>query len=348
MRALIVDDDEFSLDMLQNAMDALGYDVMTARNGREALQCVRDHPVRLVITDWEMPEMAGDEFCRQVRREDVDGYVYVIILTGRDHPEQKIIGLEAGADDLLTKPFNPAELTVRLKVAERILALETRDVALFALAKLAESRDPETGAHLERVQSYARLLTQTLATRPRYGRLITNEYVRLIYQTSPLHDIGKVGIPDAILLKPGKLDAEEFAIMKTHTALGAATLSAALDRFPSAGFLQLGRDIALTHHERFNGQGYPRGLAGENIPLCGRIVAVADVYDALTSKRVYKEAIPHPEARQIILSESGEHFDPEVVAAFVASEGEFLKIYARLANEAEEHPARLASKRKVA
>jgi len=348
MRALIVDDDEFSLDMLHNAMHALGYEVLTARNGCEALRLVREHHVRLVVTDWEMPEMSGLEFCRQIRLDDPDGYVYTIILTGRDQPEHKIAGLEAGADDLLTKPFNPAELTVRLKVAERILALETRDVALFALAKLAESRDPETGAHLERVQAYARLLAQTLSAMPSPSPEITPEFIRLIHQTSPLHDIGKVGIPDAVLLKPGKLNAQEFAIMKTHAELGASTLSAALDRFPHARFLQIGRDIALTHHEKFDGKGYPRGLVGENIPLCGRIVAVADVYDALTSRRVYKPALPHDEARAILIEQSGQHFDPRIVDAFLKSEHAFVEVRARLTNDEVEDQARQASFRKVA
>ncbi len=221
MRALMVDDDELSLELLEGVLTELGYEVDRARNGREALDKLHKESIHLVITDWEMPEMNGLELCRAVRSEDFDGYVYIIMLTGRDSGKQRIEGLHGGADAFLCKPLNPEELLVSLKTAERILALETRDLAMFALAKLSESRDPETGAHIERVQSYARLLAQNLSTTERFHGLIEGNFVRLIYQTSPLHDIGKVGIPDDILLKPGKLNDHEMAIMRTHASLGA-------------------------------------------------------------------------------------------------------------------------------
>src|SRR5437588_5731379 len=161
----------------------------------------------------------------------------------------------------MTKPFEPQELAARMQAAERLLSLETRDVAIFALAKLAESRDPETGAHLERIQTYCRILAQDLASVERFKGRIDPEYVRLVYQTSPLHDIGKVGVPDAVLLKPGELDAAEFEIMKTHASIGAATLEAALRKFPGVKFLEMARDIAASHHEKFDGSGYPNRLA---------------------------------------------------------------------------------------
>src|SRR5207248_5870327 len=207
-----------------------------------------------------------------------------------------------------------------------VLSLETRDVAIFAMAKLAESRDSETGAHLERVRSYCRILAQQLAQKPKFHDVITAEYIRLIYQTSPLHDIGKVGIPDSVLLKPGRLSDREFEIMKTHAEIGAQTLEAALEQFPGIKFLEMARDIAATHHERFDGTGYPRGLRGADIPLCGRIVALADVYDALTTKRVYKSAFAHDVARSIIIDERGTHFDPDVADAFLAAEMQFIEI----------------------
>ena len=219
---------------------------------------------------------------------------------------------------------------MRIKTAERILSLETRDVAIFAMAKLAESRDPETGAHLERMQSYSRTLAWNLANREEFANLIDREYLRLINATSPLHDIGKVGVPDRILLKPGKLTDEEFEIMKTHATLGASTLDAALQHFPGAKFLEMARDIAAAHHEKYNGKGYPRGLSGNDIPLSARIVAVADVYDALTTKRVYKDAWTHEAARDLIVKESGQHFDPTVVQAFLACEEQFIAIADRL------------------
>lgn len=332
MRALIVDHDPIALALLENILEANGFEVDTAQNGKEAIEKLRTGGARLMITDWEMPEMNGLELCHAVRTGDFDGYIYIIMITAKDQPQQKLTGLNAGADNFLPKPVNPAELHVCLKAARRILALETRDLAMFAMAKLAESRDPETGSHIERMQSYVRLLAQDLSNSAKYRGMIDAEYLSLIYQTSPLHDIGKVGIPDPVLLKPGKLTDEELAIMRTHTQLGAQTLEAALQRFPGARFLEIARDIAATHHEWYDGTGYPRNLAGEQIPLCGRIVALADVYDALTTRRVYKEPISHEEAKAIILAESGTHFDPDVVNAFVRMESEFVAVKNRLSD----------------
>ena len=285
--------------------------------------------------------MTGIELCEEIRRGDFDGYIYVILLTSRTESSEIVAGMSAGADDFVAKPFNTAELLVRIRAGVRVLSLETREVAIFALAKLAESRDPETGRHLERVQCYSRALAQKLAQMPAMAEQIDTEYIRLIYLTSPLHDIGKVAIPDSVLRKPGVLTEAEFAIMKTHTQYGADTLEAALERFPDARFLTTARDIAASHHERWNGSGYPRGLAGEAIPLAARIVALADVYDALTSKRCYKDAFSHDHARSIIEKESGAHFDPHVVAAFLAAEEEFLQIQQQFRSDVEE-PASLA------
>src|SRR6185437_6647044 len=181
---------------------------------------------------------------RSIRREDLSGYVYIIMLTGREGPKQRMEGLCAGADDFINKPIDPEELLVCLKTADRILSLETRDLALFALAKLAESRDSETGAHIERVQAYTKIIAQQLSPEVRACCGIDDEYIRLLHQTSPLHDLGKVSIPDAILLKPGRLTPDEFEIMKTHTSVGARTLDAALKKFPNARFLQMAREIA--------------------------------------------------------------------------------------------------------
>ena len=326
MRALIVDDDEFSLELLQDVLNQLGHEVERAADGAEALAKLRRGDIHLVITDWEMPAMNGLELCRAVREGDFDGYVFIIMLTSREGGQQKIEGLHAGADAFLTKPLNPEELLVSLKTAERILALETRDLAMFALAKLSESRDPETGAHVERVQSYARLLAQFLSTTERYHDLIDTEFVRLIFQTSPLHDIGKVGIPDNVLLKPGRLTDQEMTIMRTHVTLGAQTLEASLQRFPGVQFLQMARDIAVAHHERWDGKGYPAGLVGTEIPLAARIVALADVYDALTSRRVYRDAMSHAQAKTLIVRERGAHFDPDIVEAFLRTEPRFIEI----------------------
>ena len=326
MRVLVVDDDIMALEMLKFSLERAGHHVSIATNGREALEVLRRDACRVVISDWEMPEIDGLEFCRLLRRDHQDSYVYVILLTGRKGTQSIVAGLTAGADDFLTKPFDPEEILVRLHTAERILSLETRDLTIFALAKLAESRDPDTGRHLERVRNYSRLLAAQLATYPEFSATINGSFIALIYQTSPLHDIGKIAIPDSVLLKAGSLNDAEYAIMKTHATHGAETLGAALRQYPEAIFLQMARDIAATHHERWDGSGYPAGLRGNAIPLCGRIVALADVYDALTSKRVYKSAMNHATARSIILEGSGKHFDPAIVQAFLAREADFIAI----------------------
>ena len=326
MQVLIVDDDQIVRLMLQEALTSAGYSVTIATNGREALDIIRRQGCRLVISDWEMPHVTGVELCRNMRREPLAGYVYFILLTSHNSVPERIEGLRAGADDFVSKPFEPSEIVARVGSGVRVLSMETRDVAIFAMAKLAESRDHETGAHLERVREYSRLLAQQLAGMPEHRDSITAEFVHLIYLTSPLHDIGKVGIPDCVLLKPGRLSDREFEIMKTHAKLGAQTLDAALKQFPGARFLEMGRDIAATHHERFDGSGYPDGIKGRDIPLAGRIVALADVYDALTSKRVYKAAFAHDVAKSMIVAESGAHFDPIIVRAFIETEDEFIAI----------------------
>jgi putative two-component system response regulator len=318
-----VDDNEVALAALGQLLREGGYEVIEARSGREALCVMADSPCRIVISDWVMPEMDGLELCRRLRSDDFGGYVYVILLTARNAIDDVVEGLSSGADDFLTKPFHPEELRCRVRAGERILALETRDVAIFAMAKLAESRDPETGQHLDRIRTYARLLAQELVGRAGLGEVVDAEFVRLIYLTSPLHDIGKIGIPDSVLLKPGRLSDREFEIMKTHAQIGADTLEAALRQYPGIGFLRMARDIALTHHERFGGSGYPNGLRGQDIPLSGRIVALADVYDALTTRRVYKGAFTHELAATMIVQESETHFDPVVVEAFQSCAEQF-------------------------
>jgi putative two-component system response regulator len=332
MQVLVAEDDDISRAMLENTLTQAGFKVLTACDGVEALEVLREGNCRLVISDWDMPNLNGIELCQAIRRGEFAGYVYVILLTSHDSPEETVQGLTAGADDFIKKPFDPSELVVRVRTGERLLSLESREVTIFALAKLAESRDPETGAHLDRVRNYCRLLAQQLAALPKFAHEIDGEFIRLIYATSPLHDIGKVGIPDHVLLKAGLLNDCEYEIMKTHALLGADTLRAALDQFPQAKFLRMACNIAATHHERWDGTGYPHGLAGEAIPLCGRIVALADVYDALCSKRVYKAAYSHEVARSIILDGKGKHFDPDIVDAFLACEDKFLAIRKEFSN----------------
>ena len=345
-RVLIVDDDDIALELLAHTLAAGGYEVETASSGDEAALKLAAGDAHIVITDWEMPGMSGVELCRHIRQRECDSYVYVILLTGRNSREEVVEGLSAGADDFVAKPFHPEELICRVHTGERVLSLETREVAIFALAKLAESRDTDTGKHLERVQNFSRILAQQLAANSTYRDQIDGEFVRLVYLTSPLHDIGKVGIPDAVLLKPGGLSDDEFEVMKTHVTIGASTLDAALARYPGTRFLRMARDIAESHHERWDGRGYPHGLSGTQIPLAARIVALADVYDALTSRRVYKGAFSHAIAKGIILKDTGTHFDPVVVRAFLSAEQEFVSVRERFSDgvqETEEKESHLLS-----
>lgn len=323
MHVLVVDDDDFTAAMLEHALTEFGYDVTVAHDGVEAYDLLQTGHFRMVVSDWCMPRMNGVELCKRIRNRVTRHYIYIILLTANGKTEDIVAGLDAGADDYIVKPFQPEELRVRLRVGQRILGLESRDLTIFALAKLAESRDPDTGAHLERIREYSRLMADELMRTTMADASLDGDFAEMIYLTSPLHDIGKVGIPDHILNKPGRLTEEEFEVMKQHAVIGGETLDALAHAHPEARFLSVARDIAWSHHEWFNGAGYPRGLSGDEIPLCGRIVAVADVYDALTSKRVYKPAFCHDTAKSIILEGRGKQFDPDVIDAFLRRESEF-------------------------
>ncbi len=326
MNILIVDDDDTAIAIAQKILKTDGQNVFTAEDGQEALGIIQKNEIQIVISDWNMPKMDGIELCQNIRAYSSLGYIYFILVTVRNSKQDMLDGLNAGADDFITKPFEPAELLFRIRTAERILALETTSITLFSLARLAESKDTDTGDHLERIRLYAKMLASQLIQMPDFHEPAPPNYPDLLYQTSPLHDIGKVGIPDHVLLKPGSLNDSEWAIMKQHTKIGSATLEAALEKYPGAVFLRIARDIALSHHERWDGSGYPDGLQGTEIPLCARIVALADVYDALTMRRVYKSAMSHDVARGIIVNSAGNHFDPQVVQAFIAVEVKFIEV----------------------
>jgi putative two-component system response regulator len=324
MKVLVAEDDCISADIISNMLEKFGYEVTVAHDGREAYEMIRTGRFRMVVSDWEMPNLNGLELCRLIRQRKGSGYTYLILLTSHSGVHNVVQGLDAGADDFLTKPCQPEELRVRLRTGERIISLESRDMMIFTLAKLAETRDRATGMHLDRIREYCRILAEDLSKSEKYRDILDGDYVQLLYLTSPLHDIGKVGIPDEVLLKPGRLTPEEFSLMQQHTIIGGNTLNAAAKAHPEALFLAMARDIAMTHHERFDGTGYPRGLAGEEIPLSGRITALADVYDALTSERVYKSAFSHDTSRDIIVEGRGTQFDPDVVDAFLRCEKEFI------------------------
>jgi putative two-component system response regulator len=326
MKILIAEDELVSRAKLEKLVEAAGHVPVSASNGKDALKLWTSQRPNLVITDWYMPEMDGLELIKEIRRQQGSKYVYIIMVTSQGSTDNLVLGIEAGADDYLVKPYNQEELTVRLKAGERVLNFETRDMVIFSMATLAEARDPETGNHLNRIRYYSKVLAETLMKSDNPPLGMTPHFIDNIMLTSPLHDIGKIGIPDFVLLKPGRLDDREFDIMKAHSTIGWQALNNALLKYPNADYLRMSAEIARSHHEKYNGSGYPDGLKGDDIPLCARIVALADVYDALVSKRVYKSAFPHEITRSIILEQKGKHFDPFVIDAFLKCEDEFSKI----------------------
>ena len=360
---LIVDDSEDNIFLLSHVVSQAGYEVVTASGGKEAIQTVRSGAasIDLLLLDIMMPEVDGLAVTKILKESPSTRMIPILLLTASSRSakyEDVASGLDMGADDYMTKPVEKVELMARVRSLLRSKSLQddllvktkqledindrleqmaeeraieimlTRDAAIFGMAKLAESRDPETGAHLERIRNYTKALATELGKNPKYSNVINDEFVMMIYQSSPLHDIGKVGIPDNILLKPGKLMPEEFEVMKRHAAIGGDAL-VATQRWDvtEQSFLSMGKDIAYYHHERWDGKGYPSGLKGEDIPLAARIMALADVYDALVSKRVYKGPLAEEEACRIIREESGKQFDPDIVEAFISIASKFHDIH---------------------
>ena len=330
LKILIADDELVSRKKMDKLIQSIGNETLVAADGSEAWDIWKTERPRIVITDWVMPGMDGVELCRSIRKSEGSKYTYVIMVTSKSDVTDIVEGMDAGADDFIKKPFVREELAVRIRAGERIINMESRDIVIFSMAKLAESRDPETGNHLERIRYYSRTLAEYIAESvDDHFPELDSLFIDNIFLTSPLHDIGKIGIPDHILLKPGRLDDKEFEIMKDHSRIGFETLNEALERYPRADYLKMSAEIALSHHEKMNGTGYPQGLKGDEIPLSARIVALADVYDALISRRVYKNAYSREMAKAIIVKDRGTHFDPVVVDAFLACEDEFLSIFSK-------------------
>ncbi|OQS28798.1 HD-GYP domain-containing protein [Chromobacterium violaceum] len=365
---LLVDDSPESLTQMYGLLKA-DYRTLIANGGERALQIVEgDALPDLVLLDVMMPGLGGLEVCRRLKADPRTESIPVIFLTAMSELEDEQAGFDAGAADYIVKPVSPPIMMARVRTHLRTKAvadfledkaafLQTeverrtrevqviQDVTIMALASLAETRDHETGNHLRRTQNYVRALALELRNHPNYRPQLSDETVQLLYKSAPLHDIGKVGIPDHILLKPGPLTPEEFEVMKTHTVLGRDTIASAermLDA-PSS-FLRLAREIAYCHQEKWDGSGYPQGLAGEAIPLSARLMAVADVYDALISRRVYKPPFSHEKAVGIIRDDSGRHFDPAVVKAFLQVAEQFREI-ARLYSDADVVGASVAAER---
>lgn len=352
---LIVDDTPANLRLLAGMLGEEGYRVRPVPNGRLALQSAAADPPDLILLDINMPEMDGYETCRRLKADPVLKTIPVIFVSALSETLDKVKAFGAGAVDYITKPFQVEEVLARVEThlinrqlhrqleihnrnLQALVADQVREIAdshialILALSKLAESRDDDTGKHLERTQRYCRILAERLRREPEFCILIDDEFVDNIFHSSPLHDVGKVAIPDAVLCKPGKLTDDEFAVMKTHTIRGADTLRTVAQSYPNNSFVNMGIEIARSHHEKWNGTGYPDSLAGEDIPLAAAIMAVADVYDALTSKRCYKEAMPHDKSAAIILKDRGTHFAPRVVDAFGAMLDEFDRVRRELGN----------------
>jgi putative two-component system response regulator len=358
---LIVEDTEANIDVL---MDALGedYELLVAMDGASALETLatalaEGHPPGLILLDIMMPGMDGYQVCERIKADPASAAIPVIFLTALTEVASKTRGFQVGAVDYVTKPFEILEVRSRVEThlalaqARHALANQnqlleeqvrqrtrelvmTQDVTIHALAGLAETRDNETGGHIRRTQNYVRVLAEQL----REPGALSAAEIDQLYKSAPLHDIGKVGIPDAILLKPGPLTEEEFHIMKSHPTLGMQALTVAEQAVggEECRFLRFAKEIAHGHHERWDGSGYPQGLAGEAIPLSARLMALADVYDALISRRVYKPPFPHTQAVAMIVEGGGTHFDPQVVEAFLVREEDFRQIALANADHQEE------------
>lgn len=318
VKVLVAEDSPSQRLLLKKNLEAAGYEVLEARTGVEALRIFEEnYDLHLVITDMNMPEMDGYDLIKAIREKHIPS-VYIIAITISQDRETLVKTFNVGANDYLTKPIFHQELHLRLRNGMNLARLEGQDELIFSMAKLADCRSPETGLHLERVQSFTRLLgRQLIQGYPELG--MTESIAADISRVSPLHDIGKVGIADNILNKPGKLTPEEFILMKGHAKIGGDLISSILRKTASRS-LRLAFELTMYHHEKWDGSGYPLGLFGQDIPIAARIMAVADVYDALTSQRIYKKAFSREDAKAIIVRSSGSHFDPVLVATFEAVE----------------------------
>ena len=343
-KILIADDQLLNILVLEELCKNLGHDAVKARNGREAVELARTERPDCILMDVVMPELDGLEATKQLKNDKKTAHIPVIIITGLDSRKDRLAGIAIGADDFLTKPIDDEELALRLRnnlrnkefhdflaehkklleeqVAERTRLLREGYVdTIHRLVLASEFKDEYTGAHINRISYYTREIAENCA--------LGSEFVESIFYASPMHDIGKVAIPDAIQQKPGPLDATEWEVMKTHTTVGAEILKGS-----NSPYLQMAVDIAQYHHERWDGKGYPNGLKGEEIPLTARIMNICDQYDALRSERPYKQAYDHEKSCAIILQgserTSPEHFDPEVLEAFRKCRTRFAEIYDEL------------------
>jgi putative two-component system response regulator len=353
---LAVDDSTDNLWLLSGLLKDL-YRVKLCGSGEKALQIIQDDaPPDLILLDVMMPGLSGHDVCRQLKAAPRTAHIPIIFLTAMASTADEQLGLALGAADFITKPINPPIVLARvatqlqakagadfLRNQNQFLDAEVQkrtrevnaiqDVTILAMASLAETRDNETGNHIRRTQHYVRVLANALKPHPRFCAQLSDHVIEMLYKSAPLHDIGKIGIPDRILLKPGRYEPHEFEIMKQHPALGRDAIQHAEDQLGMpVEFLQYAKEIAYGHQEKWDGSGYPQGLAGDAIPLSARIMAVADVYDALISRRVYKEGMPHEKAVAIMREGRGSHFDPDILDTFLGLVDEFERIARQFAD----------------
>ncbi len=348
---LIVDDIEENIDVL---VEALGDDfvVSVAMDGVSALESVAEQKPDLILLDIMMPGMSGYEVCEKLKADDETSSIPIVFLTAMTEEQDEAKGLALGAIDYITKPFNPDLVKSRVKnhltlklhqdhledlVRERTRQLElTQEVTIESMGTLAEYRDPETGGHIKRTKHYVKALAEKLKDHPRYSDFLDDATIELLYKSAPLHDIGKVGVKDNILLKPGKLTNEEYVEMKKHAVYGRDVIAIQEKKLGENSFLHHAKELAASHHEKWDGTGIPDGLKGDSIPVSARLMAIADVYDALISKRVYKPPFPHSKAIAIIKEGGGTQFDPDMVDAFIEISEKFREIALAFADFEEE------------
>ena len=357
---LVVDDTPDNLSLMSGLLKDL-YKVKVANSGEKAIKIVQsDSPPDLILLDIMMPGLSGYDVCKILKNDPQSRDIPIIFLTAMTGTDDEKKGLELGAVDFITKPVNPPIVLARVatqlqvkasadflkdkaqylesEVAKRSKELAAiQDVTILAMASLAETRDNDTGNHIRRTQYYLGLLANHLKNHDRFRSFLSEHTITMLFKSAPLHDIGKVGIPDRILLKPGRFEPHEFEIMKTHCKLGRDAIQHAEDQLGlEVEFLKYAKEIAYGHQEKWDGSGYPEGLAGDAIPISARLMAVADVYDALISRRVYKEGMPHAKAVGIIAEGRGTHFDPDMVDAFMALTDEFQAVAQRYADSNED------------
>ena len=355
---LAVDDTQENLSVI-NGLLSEQYRVLGAIDGLLALNIAESKQPDLILLDIMMPEMDGYEVCRRLKESEKTRDIPVIFLTAKAEVKDEVYGLELGAVDYIVKPISPPILDLRVKMhfklkeysnsLEKLVERRTdqlaqiQDATILAMGALAEQRDPETGNHIRRTQSYIKLLAEALQDHPRFKKSLSVDVIELLYKAAPLHDIGKVAVPDNILKKPGALSDAEYEVMKGHSLAGKEGIVEAesvLDE-PQL-FLIYAREIAWSHHEKWDGSGYPQGIKGEDIPMSARLMALADVYDALISRRVYKPPFSQEKTEAIILEGRGTHFDPDIVDAFMRISDEFYQISLKYTDSQEDVEASLS------